>query len=381
MSSVADRLHLFWLGAKARARERRRWKGVTARPGPPAVFYGRDRLPGRDEVAGGGIVKCQDLLPEFPNTPERPNTVYLVSSALPVEAAYLGKLARRAGARLVLNQNGVAYPAWHGAGWERTNEPMAQVLADADHVFYQSAFCKMAADRFLGSPRGHWDILYNPVDTSLFRPATETPAGGEPVLLCTGSHHSFYRVQVALEVLAIVRRALPGARLTLAGGYRWRASESEALAETRASAAALGVEQAVEIRGAYTQEEAPALYGRAQILLHTKYADPCPRVVVEAMACGLPVVYSATGGVPELVAAEAGIGVPGPLDWERDHPPSAAAMADAVLIVAGALGRYSAAARGRAVSRFDVAPWVGRHREVFVRLTARSTGGPAPHRP
>jgi len=227
-----DRLHLLWLGAKARARERRRWHGRTARPGPPRVFYGRDRLPGRDEIAGGGIVKCQDLLPQFPNNPGHPNIVYLISSALPVEAEYLGGLARRAGARIVLNQNGVAYPAWHGPGWERENEPMAAVLAQADHVFYQSAFCKMAADLFLGAPRGPWEILYNPVDTSLFRPATEPPAGGGPVLLCTGSHHSFYRVQVALEVLAIVRRTLPGARLMLAGAYKWRSSEPEALAET-----------------------------------------------------------------------------------------------------------------------------------------------------
>jgi len=368
MSSLVDRLYLILLGVGARARERRRWRGPVERSVPPRVFYGKDQLPGRSEVAGGGIVKCQDLASMFPNTPDHPNILYLVSSALPVQAAHMCRLARKAGAVLVLNQNGVAYPAWHGPGWKRTNEPMAAVLADADHVFYQSAFCKMAADRFLGVPQGPWEILYNPVDTSLFHPAADSPAGGGPVLLCTGSHHSFYRVQVALEVLASVRRTLPEARLTLAGRYRWRPSESEALAEIRASAARLGVERAVEIQGAYTQKEAPALYGQAQILLHTKYADPCPRVVVEAMACGLPVVYSATGGVPELVAEEAGVGVPGPTDWERDHPPPVPALAEAVVNVAGALGQYSAAARNRAVARFDVAPWVRRHREVFDQL-------------
>ena len=57
------------------------------------------------------------------------------------------------------------------------------------------------------------------------------------------------------------------------------------------------------------------------------------RGAYEAMACGCPVVYSATGGVPELVGEEAGIGVPGPRDWEDVHPPSAEKLAEAVVSV------------------------------------------------
>ena len=50
----------------------------------------------------------------------------------------------------------------------------------------------------------------------------------------------------------------------------------------------LGLEDAVELLGPYTQAEAPALMRRADLLLHTKYNDPCPTVVLEAMASGLP---------------------------------------------------------------------------------------------
>ena len=42
-------------------------------------------------------------------------------------------------------------------------------------------------------------------------------------------------------------------------------------------------------------------YSSADTLLYPSIADNCPLVVLEAMACGLPVVSFATGGIPELV--------------------------------------------------------------------------------
>ena len=65
---------------------------------------------------------------------------------------------------------------------------------------------------------------------------------------------------------------------------------------------------------------------------------------------------------------EAGIGVPAPLDWERDHPPAPAALAEAVCALAERLDERSSAARARAVERFDARRWIARHRELFEEL-------------
>jgi glycosyltransferase involved in cell wall biosynthesis len=114
---------------------------------------------------------------------------------------------------------------------------------------------------------------------------------------------------------------------------------------------------------------------RAHLLLHTKVNDPCPTLVLEAMACGLPVVYPASGGTVELVGDEGGIGVPHPESWERDEPPQPEALAAAVRTVLAERERYAEAARRRAVERFALGPWLDRHAELFrdVALRARTS--------
>ncbi|MGQ0732913.1 MAG: glycosyltransferase, partial [Acidobacteriota bacterium] len=93
----------------------------------------------------------------------------------------------------------------------------------------------------------------------------------------------------------------------------------------------------------------------------------CPTVVIEALACGRPVVFSSSGGVPELVG-DAGVGVPADLRWDRDVPPDPRQLADAVETVHSRQADYAAVARARAVGCFEMTAWIARHRSVFERL-------------
>ena len=346
------------------ARGAARWARLLAsgRRGPGIrVFYGHDRVPVPGEAAAGGTAKFQRLATRFPNHPTDFTLLYLGSNWVPRDLRALLRLARRRGVPVVLNQDGVGYPAWAGDATEEVNRPLRLLLDAADHVLYQSAFCKRSADEWVGLPRGSWEVLHNAVDVDRFMPSAQPPEGG-PMLLLGGDQYQAYRLELGLATLAALVPSHPDAQLLVTGRL---AVPAEPLVGR------LGLEGRVHLLGRYAQRDAPALFGRAHLLLHTKVNDPCPSVVLEAMACGLPVVYPRSGGVPELVGADAGVGVSHPDASDRDEPPRPEALAEALSHVLADLPAYSAAARARAVEHFALGPWLDRHTELFERLTSR----------
>jgi glycosyltransferase involved in cell wall biosynthesis len=329
-----------------------------SRPGL-RVFYGHDRVPPPGEAVAGGTAKFQRLAARFPNRPTDFTLLYLGSTWLPRDLRPLLWLAGRRRIPVVLNQNGVGYPGWAGAeGAEAFNRPLRLAIAAAEHVLYQSEFCKRSADEFLGPPRGTWEVLYNAVDVAHFVPAAEPPQGG-PVLLLGGDQYQAYRVELALRTLRALLPSHPEAQLLVTGRL---VTPVEPLLDE------LGLSHRVHVLGRYAQRDAPALFQRAHVLLHTKVLDPCPSLVIEAMACGLPVVYPRSGGVPELVGDGAGVGVAHPDSWARDEPPAPEELAAAVEQVLGDLSGYAARARARSVERFALEPWLDRHEELFANF-------------
>jgi glycosyltransferase involved in cell wall biosynthesis len=329
------------------------------------VSYGFSDLAGPRGFAEGGLVKFQALLPLWPHTHSDYNVLYVVSSRLPEDILAIYEQARANGARVLLSQAAAACPATHGERWKRLNAPLELLVAHADFVFYQSAFGRRMCDAILGSRSGPSDILPNAVDTDRFHPAARDPAPHELRILLGGTQYREYRLRRALEAFALVARARPDARLRVTGRLKWLADPDEARRHAQSWCDELRIADRVEFLGPYRQDDAPEIFRGAHVLLHPMALDCCPTVVLEAMASGLPVVYGASGGVPELVGENAGVGVPIADDFEQLHIPEANVLANAIVIAAEKRRELGEAGRRRAVETFGRGAWIARHRELF----------------
>lgn len=312
----------------------------------------------------GGAVKLTHLRDAFPWNEESFNLLYLVSSAPPTFAEDLLKRCKRLGIPLVWNQNGVAYPAWAGNDMERYNRPMRTLRARADHVIYQSAFCKDSAERFLGPCGAASEILFNPVDLQTFRPAEAVLPAIPLRLLTLGTHGYAGRVLSTLHCTRLLKESGVDCSLTIAGRLGWPGGP----AETQREIERLNLRGMVTVLASFTQQEAARLYRNHHILLHPKYLDPCPTVVIEALSSGVPVVASASGGLPEMVPASCGELIPASLCWDKLITPTGEQLAAAVERLLPRLREAARAARSHAEVTYDRAKWVERHASIFRRL-------------
>lgn len=325
-------------------------------------------LPRTGGFVRGGKVKLTHLRWRFGDRRWGFNILYIVSSGMPSNPNVWVRILRAAGVKIVWNQNGVAYPGWAGdtARVERINRPM-RLLEDADFVIYQSEFCKKSADRWVIPAVSPYEIVPNSVDTEAYSPAAEPLTSSPLRLLVMGSHMTPEKILVPLEALRLLRDGGMDIRLSIVGPYEWPdAHRQVADAITR-----LELGDAVDFHGRFLQSEAPDLYRRHHIFIHLKYMDPCPTAVIEAMACGLPVIGSASGGMPELVSADAGILLKVPEDWNALHYPSSQEVADAARSIITDFPRFRGGARTNAVSRFDVIRWLNTHERIFQKLLGK----------
>ena len=140
------------------------------------------------------------------------------------------------------------------------------------------------------------EVLYNAVDLDNFYPRKSTLKNREFTFLVAGNFYSdnFYQIEGAFRAFAKIYKK---------GNYRLQITglSKSMKKQARLISIDLGIEDGVGVLGNFSQAQGAQIMRQSDTYLALKFMDTCPNLVIEALASGVPVIFSDTGGTKELV--------------------------------------------------------------------------------
>jgi glycosyltransferase involved in cell wall biosynthesis len=233
-----------------------------------------------------------------------------------------------------------------------------RAFAGSEAIIVNSGQVRTYIEREYAAPAQRIAVVYNAIDLERFRPRTRAPAGSGPCVVMVGRLVAQKNPALFVAAAAALRRNLPTARFRWVGDGPLRPAVEAAVREA-------GLQDCCQLVG--ERNDVEELLQDADLFWLTSDWEGLPNVVLEAMACGLPVIATDVGGTAELVhPGEQGFLVR-PGDREALVAHSTAVLADPAL-----LQRMGAAARARA-ERFGRAAMVRDTVAVYAQALARGT--------
>jgi glycosyltransferase involved in cell wall biosynthesis len=282
----------------------------------------------------------------------------------------LGKLrrARAQGIPIVQRLNGMNWiHRQRKTGWKHflraeLNNAILRLVRSryAHHIVYQSDFSQIWWEREHGEAVVRSTVIHNGTPLDQYAPQTGDPAGFETerILVVEGNFSGGYEIgldsAVALALgLAEIRQKkvelIVAGKVPEAVRVEWDQAE--------------GV--AIEWLGLVAPEEIPALDRSAHLLYAADINPACPNTVIEALACGLPVVAFDTGALPELVKGDAGKIVEyGGDPWKLEAPDVDTLVKDAAIVL-DQQKHFRSAARAHAEDALGVDQMIDAYLAVF----------------
>lgn len=233
----------------------------------------------------------------------------------------------------------------------------------AQHIVYQSHFSQSWWERVRGQAPGTSSVVYNGVDLAIYSPdgtdsynfPARPPQDRWRLLMVEGSLMGGYEqgLESGLHLAAGVSTALPGKPVELVVAGRV-APPVQAAADARAIELSGKHPFSLQWAGLVERDRIPELDRSAHVLFSSDINAACPNSVIEALACGCPVVAYDTGALPELITGDSGrLAAYGGDPWQLD-PPDREMLVQAALPVLAEQERYRRAARQRAESALSL---------------------------
>lgn len=162
------------------------------------------------------------------------------------------------------------------------------VMRRADVIAVPSEFLKAILEEKVGK---EVVILPNIVDIEMFHFKERSQL--KPSMVVSRQLEPLYNVECTLRAFSIIKKEYPDAKLKIAGA----GSDEKRLRQLREE---LSLKD-VEFLGALTQMQLSGVYDGCDIMVNSSIIDNFPGSIMEAFACGLPVVTTRVGGIPYMV--------------------------------------------------------------------------------
>jgi glycosyltransferase involved in cell wall biosynthesis len=211
----------------------------------------------------------------------------------------------------------------------------------ATKVIYQSEFSRKWWEDWYGKTRVPSSVIHNGIDLNIYSPGEIPSQHPYKLLLLEGNLGGGYEMgldnAIRLTEILLTKHKL-SVELTVVGKMT---EEHKKHVSSKTSIP-------VNWMGSVPREQIPEIDRSAHIFFSADLNAACPNAVIEALACGLPVVSFDTGALNELVLGDSGRVVPyGGNPWNID-PPDVDSLADASVEILRDQPRFRKSAREQA---------------------------------
>jgi glycosyltransferase involved in cell wall biosynthesis len=191
--------------------------------------------------------------------------------------------------------------------YRRMQYPRSAAAADA--IIINSESLRAEVQRYLEVDPGKLKLIYEAVDHDLFRPGDAGEARArvaqygvtKPFVLFLSSLWPYKNCDGLLRAWALARNELDGRQLAVVGAGR----DEKYVASLRSLVAELGIASDVTFVGAVPLEETVSFYRAADAFVYPSLNETFGLPILEAMACGCPVVTSDVSAMPETAGGAA----------------------------------------------------------------------------
>lgn len=167
-----------------------------------------------------------------------------------------------------------------------------KIWKHADFVISNSQGLKELALR--SNPQKEIGVIYNGIDVEEFSPAQQKGEQEEFTILCVSRVTPRKGIRFLIQAFKLLSGRYHNARLVIVGD----GNEKKSLEDLVLS---LDIREKVNFAGVVGHEKVATYYRKADVFVLPSLNEGMSNVILEALACGLPVVATDTGGTKELV--------------------------------------------------------------------------------